>query len=120
MIRGVLIISISLLFYSCKDSLPSGIIHQNKMQEILWDVLRADALSQQSVKSNSTTTLADETLSLTRKVFLIHNITEEEFKKSYSYYTHHSDLMRNMLDSLNAQKINNNNIEIPVKRKRFW
>ena len=120
MIRCILIISISVLFYSCKDSIPSGIIDHKKMQEILWDVLRADALSQQLINIDPAKSLAVENIKLTRKVFSIHNITEEQFEKSYSYYTHHPDMMRNMLDSLNAQKTRMSALEITVKRRRYW
>lgn len=120
MMKCILIISISILFYSCKDSMPSGIIEQNKMQKILWDVLRADALSQQLINRDPAKSLPNESLKLTREVFLIHNITEEQFEKSYSYYTHHPDMMRTMLDSLNAQKTRMNYVDIHVKDKRFW
>ena len=118
--KCILIISISVLFYSCKDSIPSGIIEQNKMQEILWDVLRADALAQQIPKTDSAKSMPNESLKLTREVFLIHNITEEQFEKSYSYYTHHPDMMRAILDSLNAQKTKMSYLGIQVKHKRFW
>ena len=120
MMKCILIISISILFFSCKDSIPSGIIEQNKMQEILWDVLRADALSQQLINRDTAKSLPNKSLKLTREVFLIHNITEEQFEKSYSYYTHHPDMMRTMLDSLNAQKTRMNYVDMQVNHKRFW
>ncbi len=120
MMKCILIISISVLFYSCKDSMPSGIIEQNKMQEILWDVLRADALSQQIISRDPAKSLAAENLKLTRKVFLIHNITEEQYEKSYSYYTHHPDMMRVILNSLNVEKTRMGNVDMSVKQKRFW
>lgn len=105
MIRCILIIATSVLFYSCKETVPSGIIKQNKMQEVLWDMLRADALSHQIANSDSTKLPDDERAKLTRQVFIIHNITENQFDKSYSYYVQHPEIMRNMLDSLNSQKI---------------
>jgi len=105
MIRCILIIATSVLFYSCKETVPSGIIKQNKMQEVLWDMLRADALSHQIANSDSTKLPDDERAKLTRQVFIIHNITEVQFDKSYSYYAQHPEIMRNMLDSLNSQKI---------------
>lgn len=120
MMKCILIISIAILFFSCKDSIPSGIIEQNKMQEILWDVLRADALSQQLINRDTAKSLPNKSLKLTREVFLIHNITEEQFEKSYSYYTHHPDMMRTMLDSLNAQKTRMNYVDMQVNHKRFW
>jgi len=119
MIRCIVIISISVFFYSCKESTPSGIIKPKKMQEILWDVLKADALSQQLVKSDSAKSLADESVKLTKKVFLIHNISEEQFEKSYTYYTNHPDIMRTMLDSINAQQTRKSNLEIPLTKKRM-
>jgi len=119
MIRCIVIISISVFFYSCKESTPSGIIKPKKMQEVLWDVLRADALSQQLVKSDSAKSLADESVKLTKKVFLIHNISEEQFEKSYTYYTNHPDIMRTMLDSINAQQTRKSNLEILLTKKRM-
>jgi ribosome-binding ATPase YchF (GTP1/OBG family) len=119
MIRCIVIISISVFFYSCKESTPSGIIKPKKMQEVLWDVLKADALSQQLVKSDSAKSLADESVKLTKKVFLIHNISEEQFEKSYTYYTNHPDIMRTMLDSINAQQTRKSNLEIPLTKKRM-
>lgn len=105
MTRCILICLLPVFFYSCKESVPSGIIKPAKMQEILWDVLRADALSQQITNRDSSKILAEEDVRLTRKVFAIHNITEEQFQKSYSWYTQHPDKMKTILDSLNAQQI---------------
>jgi hypothetical protein len=111
MIRVVLIISTLVLLYSCKESTPSGVINPKKMQEILWDILRADALSQQIVKNDSSKSLIDEKNKLSNKIFLIHNITEEQFKESYSYYVQHPDILQTMLDSLNAQQSRKINYE---------
>ena len=105
MIRCIVIIAASVLFYSCKERVPSGIIKQNKMQEVLWDVLRADALSYQIANTDSTKSVTDERAKLTKRIFLIHNISANQFDKSYSYYAQHPEVMRNMLDSLNSQKI---------------
>ena len=119
MIRCILIISLSILFHSCKESIPSGIIKPAKMQQILWDIIRADILSQQIVNGDSTRSksLADEKTKLTKNVFLIHNITEDEYKKSYSYYTQHPDKLKIMLDSLNAQQVRKSIDSTPPLKK---
>ena len=119
MIRCFLIFSFFFFFTSCKESEPSGIIKQKKMQQILWDVFRADALSHQIVSTDSSKLLADENVKLTEKVFLIHNITREQFEKSYSYYTHHPDIMRTMFDSLNALQTRISNLEMTHRNKPF-
>jgi len=105
MTRCILISLILVFFYSCKESVPSGIIKPAKMQEILWDVLRADVLSQQISSRDSSKVLAEENVRLTKRVFAIHNVTEEQYQKSYSWYTRHPDKMKTILDSLNAQQI---------------
>lgn len=99
--------------------MPIGIIKPNKMQEILWDVFRADALSQQLVKNDSTKIIAEENNRLTIKVFAVHNVTKEEFDKSYAYYSQHPDIMRTVLDSLSAQKIRVDTVVPPQKFKRL-
>jgi hypothetical protein len=119
MIRCILIVSILVLFYSCKESIPSGIIKPREMQQVLWDVLRADALSHEIIKHDSSKSLADENSNLVKKVFLVHNITEVQFQKSYSYYTQHPDKMKTMLDSLNAQQIRKIAVEDSIKQKQL-
>jgi len=89
------------------------------MQEILWDVFRADALAQQSVKNDSTKIVAEENSMLTLKVFSIHGITKEQFDKSYAYYSQHPDVMRTVLDSLSAQKTRVDTLALPAKFKRL-
>jgi hypothetical protein len=119
MIRCILIFLVSVFITSCKESLPSNIIKQKKMQEVLWDVFRADALSRQIVSTDSSKSLQEETIKLTEKVFLIHNITKEQFEKSYSYYAHHPDIMKTILDSLNAQQTRISNIELTHRNKQL-
>ncbi len=89
------------------------------MQEILWDVFRADALAQQSVKNDSTKIVSEENSTLTRKVFSIHGITKDQFDKSYAYYSQHPDVMRTVLDSISTQKTRVDTIALPAKFKRL-
>jgi hypothetical protein len=116
MIRCIVIFSMLIFFSSCKNAAPAGIVKQDKMQEILWDIFRADALSRQIVSTDSSKSQPDENAKLTGRVFLIHNITREQFDKSYNYYAQHPDIMRTMLDSINAQQERINNWEITHRR----
>lgn len=119
MIKSILIILSIVFFYSCKNSTPKGIIRQKEMQQILWDIARADALSQQLVRVDSTKSIAGESIKLNKEIFKIHNITEEQFKKSYDYYTRHPDIMRAMLDSINAEQTRKSTLEMQAKFKRI-
>ncbi len=86
MTERLLIILFCILFYSCKDRLPAGIINQPKMQQVLWDLLRADALSEQIVLKDSSKSRVQENALITKNILVIHQITEDDFKKSYAYY----------------------------------
>lgn len=103
MIRCILVIFVILFLFACKDS-PYGIIDKIEMKNILWDVLRADALSQEIVRTDSSKSAARESALLTQKVFSIHHVTEKKFQKSYSYYIAHPDILNAMFDSINAQQ----------------
>ena len=117
MIRCILIILAVIFCISCKESKPSGIIKPEKMKEILWDVFKADALSQQIVSTDSSKSLAEENVRLTRQVFLIHKVTKEEFEKSYTYYTQHPAIMISMLDSINAQQARISTSEASIRKR---
>ena len=117
MIRCILIIAIVVSCFSCKESIPSEIIKPEKMQDILWDILKADALSQQITTRDSAKSLAAENIKLTNQVFLIHNITKEQFEKSYSYYVQHPDIMRTILDSITAKQTRMSYVESPEQKR---
>ena len=42
-------------------------------------------------------------MQLKNKIFALHKITKEQYKKSYDYYIMHSDLMKAILDSMAAK-----------------
>ena len=88
--------------FSCgnKNPLPSGILKPDKMQTVLWDVIRADAFTFDFIKKDSTKNLEAENVKLQQQIFAMHKITKDEFYKSYKYYTTHPNLMQPILDSL--------------------
>lgn len=117
MIRCILIIAAVIFCISCKESKPSGIIKPEKMKGILWDVFKADALSQQIVSTDSSKSLAEVNGRLTSQVFLIHNVTADQFEKSYTYYTQHPAIMITMLDSINAQQARISTSEASIRNR---
>ncbi|MDQ6756475.1 MAG: DUF4296 domain-containing protein [Bacteroidota bacterium] len=96
------------------------------MQEILLDITKADALAQQLVKHDSSKSIDTEFAKLKTHVLLIHHTTQEQFEKSYSYYTHHPDILKVMFDSLSAQQtrkaaaLQTPSIEPSLLRKRYF
>ena len=118
MIRCILIFLMFVFFNSCKESIPSGVVGPGEMQKVLWDVMRADALSQLLVKNDSSKTLAGESRRLRSQALLIHKITEAQFVSSYAYYSQHPNILKAVLDSINSQQIRMSTIEIPVEKTR--
>ena len=104
------------ILFSCsgKNKVPAEIIQPKEMQNILWDVIRAQALSGEMARKDSTINEVAETKILTQKVFEIHNITSSAFDQSYSWYTNHPEMMRIIFDSMNIQNQRQNDLRMKV------
>ena len=101
-----------LISCSQKNKVPEEIIQQEEMQKIMWDMLRAQALSGELARRDSTINEVAETKILTRKVFEIHNITTSAFNLSYAWYTSHPEMMRIIFDSMNSQNKRQNDFKL--------
>src|SRR5882757_1147900 len=89
---------------SDKDKVPSGIIPREQMEKILWDMVQADQYSSlYLVKDSARINVKTETQKLYQEVFRLHQISREEFRKSFQYYQEHPDLTRSVFDSLLAR-----------------
>ena len=100
---------------SGKNKVPAEIIQPKEMQSILWDVIRAQALSAEIARKDSTINGVTETKALNKKIYGIHKITSATFDKSYAWYTNHPDMMRLIFDSLNVQKQRDNELFLKEK-----
>ena len=117
--KNILPLVIFTLLWSCsgENKIPSEIIQPNEMQNILWDVMRAQALSTEIARKDSAVNEVTETKVLTQKVFQIHNITSTAFARSYSWYTNHPDVMRILFDSLNSQNQRETQLEMKNRNR---
>jgi len=101
---------ICLLFFSflicCtnKDNVPSGIIPKAEMQKLMWDMIQANQFSKHFLlKDSAKKNVTAETMKLYDEVFQLHNITRDEFQKSYQFYIGRPDIFKVIMDSLSAQ-----------------
>lgn len=90
---------ISFLFFSCGDT-PAGILNKEKMQQVYWDVMVADAQTQHYVATDSTRNDSLENAKVQQQIFALHQTTREQFYKSLEYYKANPALMNPMLDSM--------------------
>jgi hypothetical protein len=90
----------TLLLPACSNN-GTGRLPPEKMEAVLWDLMRADKfLSDYVLNKDSTKKIDTESVNLYKQVFAIHNITGEQFQKSFAYYKAHPDLLKGIMDSL--------------------
>jgi hypothetical protein len=92
------------LLVSCggSNSVPDSVIQPEKMETLLFDMLRADQfLADYVFPLDSTVSKPKESVALYNKIFEIHGVTADQFKKSFGYYSDHPALLRIVMDSIN-------------------
>ena len=90
------------IFVACSEGskVPAGIIPQDKMQAILWDMLQADRFATQFLNDSLKRALDIQRFAQYHTVFAIHNIEKKEFFESFNYYLSRPDITRTIFDSL--------------------
>lgn len=97
------------VFSSCNrgNKIPKEIIERPRMQELVWDMLRADVfLIDFAGKGDTAFNRTKESISLYQKVLAIHNTNKEQFKKSLTWYQRHPDVMKIIMDTLQSRQNN--------------
>ena len=82
-----------------KDKIPAGVLPKDKMEKVLWDMIQAERYRDTYVRDSSLD-LKKETFKLYAQVFEIHQVSKDEFIKSYKFYMSRPDIARVMFDSL--------------------
>lgn len=104
-----------IFFVSCsKSKFPDDVMQPGKMQAVFWDIIRADVLTTDHTKKDSSKMPMLENIALQKKIFRVHGVTKEQFYKSFDYYAKHPDLMTTLLDSMVAKE-NRNKIKSQIK-----
>lgn len=97
-----------MLIAACKqkDALPKGVLDKEKMEAVVWDVMRATEFLNTYVfsKDTSINKLA-ESQKWYAKVYQMHQTTKAEFEASYAYYKAHPMLMKEIMDSIGKKDI---------------
>lgn len=100
------------LLASCgdKNALPKGVLQQEKMKQVLMDVIKAEAYTAEIMKKDSSKNATEENARLQQQVFAIHKVSKEDFYKSFDYYRDHSEIFKVMLDSMVTQGYKSRNL----------
>ena len=92
------------LFAACSPNRPDDVLAPEKMQQVLWDYIRADVYASEFISKDSSKNAVAENAKLQLAVFNKHKISKEQFYKSYEYYASHNKEMRSMLDTITARQ----------------
>ena len=85
---------------SSNNSIPPGIIPADKMETLVWDLLKADEVINIKFQADSSINKIDTSYLLYSTIFQIHEVSEEEFKRSFEFYRSRPELLKPVLDSL--------------------
>lgn len=89
--------------WSCGEEdadLPADVLPQKKMQVVLWDMVKADELASYEHGVDTTINKKARSIELYNEVLRIHKITEQDFKRSMTFYQQHPKELKVVLDSL--------------------
>ena len=106
MIKYFVYVIFLMTLFSCysKDKVPSDIIKPEEMKNIIWDIMRSQALANELALKDSTVDKAIKTKLLSKKVFEIHKTDSAHFNESYNWYVRHPLKLKVIFDSLYVQK----------------
>ena len=105
MIRLIILLAGLALISSCgkKDQLPAGVLKPEKMQAVLWDVIKADVFTTEFIKKDSSKNATTENLKLQQQIFAIHKVSRADFFNSYDYYKSNTTAFKKIMDSMVVQ-----------------
>jgi hypothetical protein len=106
-----------LLFSSCgkKNKPPQHILGQEKMEAVLWDVMRADQFIYTYVlPKDSSKKKEEESRKLYSQIFQLHTISEQQFRQSYTWYKEHPAVLKVIMDSVSKRNEAPESTPMPV------
>lgn len=91
-----------LFIFSCKSDRPKGILSEEKMSKVLWDVMRADELALYQNGLDSTLNPYSKNIRYYQSILSVHQITAEEYERSFNFYQSNPALLKIVLDSVRS------------------
>jgi hypothetical protein len=119
MIKTLIYIFVSVFLFSCYsvDKAPATVIKPKEMKSILWDVMRAQTLAQETSLKDTAVSVPVEINLLSKKIFKIHNTDSTHFVESYNWYVKHPEALKLIFDSLYTQKQRESDTRLKKKEK---
>jgi hypothetical protein len=101
----ITLLLVSLDACQSSHSVPRGILPPEKMELVLYDLLRSGNLVNNFIIAKDSTVSKDqEHIKWINRVLTFHRVSEADFKKSFTYYQEHPELMSVMMDSISRKE----------------
>jgi len=106
--RNFFFVVVLLLTGACstQQKVPDDILPPPQMQAVLWDMFRAgNFVTSFQLAADSTLTREKEQIKWFNRVLQVHQVKEQQFKKSMEYYKGHPELLAVIMDSLSRKSL---------------
>jgi hypothetical protein len=88
-----------------RQDVPFDILSTDKMEKVLFDMLRSGHMVNNFILSKDSSINKDQAqIEWLNKVLIFHAVSEQQFKKSFSYYQQHPELMAKVMDSISKKE----------------
>lgn len=105
MIRIFLMCFVAALVFSCKtDKLPSHVLPPERMESLMWDLIRAEQALSLPFNIDTTVNRTLKSKKVYQQVLILHKVSEEDFKKSFRFYQQNPVHLKPILDSLRVKQ----------------
>lgn len=116
--RPLSIIFLVIIFVACSGPVPRGILPPEKMQQVVYDLIRIDEFVNNFVSKDSTVDLKKKRSVLYEQIFKIYDTNRKQFFSSYRYYQQHPDIQKALYDSL-LENLNRTQIEMDSAKQNI-
>ena len=96
---------ICLLVFACRqnDEIPPSVIPPEEMEKILFEANMAEEFVNSYILKDLSKNKETEMKREYEKIFYLHNVTEQQFKKSYDFYRSHPEIYKSLMDAFDAK-----------------
>lgn len=95
-----------LFLFSCnnKPAAPDNLLSRDKMEDVLWDLMRADLfINNYMVIKDPDLDKKKKGIELYTRILKLHNVSQEQFNASFTFYRSQPDEMKVLLDSISRR-----------------
>jgi hypothetical protein len=103
MMKLFLIFFLFIGLFSCTDNATKDILTVKQMQEIQWDLMRADELAEYNHAADTLYHAKQKREQFYDQIFAIHHTNKKAFERSLNYYTARPKELKLILDSIEAK-----------------